>query len=86
MIGPQIDVPRKINPSRIKVGEEATISYELENAGNRKVVVILKETIPTGVELLEGALNDSFMLSFCNPKSQKYYKNTEKYKYLISYG
>lgn len=71
VIGPQIDVTRKINPSRVKAGEEATISYEFKNVGNRKAVVILKETVPTGVELLEGALNDSFMLSIEEKATRK---------------
>ena len=63
VIGPQIDVIRKISPDRVKVGEEAAISYELENAGNRKALVMLQETIPSDVKLLEGAINESFILS-----------------------
>jgi len=61
--GPLIDAKRSISPKRVKVGEEAVISLELENRGNRKAVLTMAETVPQGAELISGELNESVMLS-----------------------
>jgi hypothetical protein len=61
--GPLIDAKRSISPKRVKAGEEAVISLELENRGNRKAVLTMAETVPQGAELISGELNESVMLS-----------------------
>ena len=63
MIGPLIDVKRSMSPHRVGLGEEATISIELENRGSRKAVLTLAERVPPAAELISGDLDESFMLS-----------------------
>jgi len=63
VVGPWIDVRRRISPQKVRVGEEVTITMELENQGNRKAVLTLAERVPQGAELIRGEIDESFMLS-----------------------
>ncbi len=63
IIGPFIEVRRSIDPSRIKIGEEATVSTELENTGNRKAAATLYEYAIDGIKLVSGKDNESFILA-----------------------
>ncbi|HOO53664.1 MAG TPA: hypothetical protein PLM24_01215 [Methanothrix sp.] len=62
VIGPMVEVEKTATPTRVKTGEEVTVTLMAKNVGNRRTKASVKETVPAWASLTSGETELSRLL------------------------
>jgi hypothetical protein len=62
VIGPLVEVEKKASATRVKTGEEVTVTLTAKNVGNRRTKASVKETVPAWARLTSGETELSRLL------------------------